>query len=66
MTQTQDTRLKAIHNMYAAHAQAEIRIAKQLQAFYTNKSWTDCIKEAKIYVDRHGPNIELLPPDDSK
>lgn len=49
-----------INQMWAAYAQAEIRIAKQLQEFGRRGTWTEALKEAKILVARHGVNIELI------
>lgn len=54
------SRINAINQMYAAYAQAEIRLAKELQQFWPNWTWTKCLKEASILVGRHGINITIV------
>lgn len=57
---SQQARINQIQQMWAAYAQAEIRIAKQLQEIGRRETWTEALKEAKILVARHGMNIELI------
>lgn len=55
-----NARTNAINQMHAAVAQAEVRVAKDLQEFWPDWSWTKCLREAKIIVSRHGINITIV------
>ena len=56
----QRARINSINQMYAAYAQAEIRVAKELQVLHPNWTWTKCLTEASIYVGRHGVNMTFM------
>lgn len=55
-----NARINAINQMYRVVAQAEIRIAKELQEFWPDWTWTKCLKEANILIGRHGINITIV------
>jgi hypothetical protein len=55
-----NARINAINQMYVVVAHAEIRVAKELQEFWPDWTWTKCLKEAHILVGRHGINITIV------
>ena len=49
-----------IDNQYRVVRENEIRIAKELQEYWPNWTWSKCLKEASLIIARHGCNVTIV------